>query len=458
MKFKTLMLSISLISMTLAHATQADTPLTRSTFLGMYPESTAPETPVIVRALHTAGTAQALGLLEGDKIVAINGQAIGDFQAVIQILNQTPAGQKMFVRIIRGEEELELSAVTQSRPMETGDGYSVEYSQFAWNNEQIRTITFTPEKPRQDQASVMYIQGYTCGTIDYGMSPNVTLNQLLASYARAGFKVFKMEKPGVGDSSGELDCMEYDFNVENQAFQAGLAHFKSHKGVNPDNIFIFGHSLGVLHGATFAEQGNVKGVMGYGGVAKPWLEYFTDVHTKQTVKYWGMSESEVKERMVYIKPLLRDWMATDKLLEEILKEDYTKAAIAANAWQVNGETVMGRHFEFFRSINKIDFKRMWLNSKSHALMMHGGFDIQAIESGWQEDIAAMVNKSQPGLATAMEFERTEHSLMQYEDLSALRSAMQNRTHNPGNPGEHYNAEIAEESLKWMQDVLNKSKA
>ena len=60
--------------------------------------------------------------------------------------------------------------------------------------------------------------------------------------------------------------------------------------------------------------------------------------------------------------------------------------------------------------------------------------------------------------TAMEFERTEHSLMQYEDLSALTSAMQNRTHNPGNPGERYNTEIAEASLKWMQEVLNKSKA
>ena len=357
MKFKTLLLSISLITIVLTHATQADAPLTRSTFLGMYPESNAPETPVVVRSLHPAGTAQALGLVQGDRIVQINGQAIRDFQSVLQLLNQTPAGKKMFVQIVRDEQKLELSAITQSRPMESGDGYNVEYSQFAWNKEQIRTITFTPEKPREDQASVMYIQGYTCGSVDYGMAPNVTLNQLIATYARAEFKVFKMEKPSVGDSRGELDCMEYDFNVENQAFHAGLNHFKSHEGVNPDNIFIFGHSLGVLHGATFAEQGSVKGVMGYGGVAKPWLEYFTDVHTKQTIKYWGMSESEVKERMAFVKPLLRDWMATDKSLDEILKEDYTKAAIAANAWQVNGETVMGRHFEFFRSINKIDFKR-----------------------------------------------------------------------------------------------------
>lgn len=430
--------------------------LTRGTFLGLVPESAAAGQAVVIQWLHPQGTAHALGLKEGDQLLTVNDNPVSDFSSLVNILGSIYEGSPVTVKIKRDNQELNLSATAQGRPRERGEGFSVDYDQFQWHENIIRTIIYTPDSQRADKASVMYIQGYTCGSIDHGMAPELTMNQLLATYAEAGFTVFKMEKPGVGDSEGPLDCMNYDFTIENKAFLAGLDHFKATHDIDAGNVFIFGHSLGVLHGAVFAEKGLVKGVMGYGGVNKSWHDYLVEIYSKQSVKYWGVSKTQAKENTRLIKPFLQDWIQSDKSWDDVLKEQTTKRVQNANLIQINGEQLFNRHYSFFRSINKYDFNDMWSKSKIHVLMMHGTFDIQTIESGWQDDIVAKVNANSPGKGTALKFPRTEHSLMRYEDLDSLLTAMRDRTHRVDQPGEHYNPDIAEQSLNWMQGVLEES--
>ncbi|UTW54663.1 PDZ domain-containing protein [Kordiimonas sp. SCSIO 12610] len=445
---------IVMIILIITSTLQADDKLQRSAFLGLAPTNPGPGGEVIVQNLFPSGTAQALAIQTGDKLISVNGQKITDFPSLIPVLRNIYEDSDISVEVIRAGETLTLAAKAQGRPKETGDGFSVEYSQFNWQENRIRTITYTPDQPRSDGAAVMYIQGYTCGSIDYGMVPDLTLNQLLATYAKAGFKVMKMEKPSVGDSEGQLDCMQIDFSTENMAFLAGLKHFKTHEGVNEDNVFIFGHSLGVLHAAFIAEKGLAKGVMGYGGVVKPWNDYMRDIFTKQAVKYFGTTKAQATENMKSIGPFLKDWLETDKPWSDVLKTEHAKAVQSANLIAMNGDLIMDRHYSFFRDTSRFDFRKLWAGSKSHVLMMHGTYDIQTVESGWQHEIAQIVNDQQRVSAKALTFERTEHALMQYPDLQSLLSAMENRSNNAGNPGEKYNPDIAKASLKWMQGILS----
>lgn len=426
--------------------------LTRTSFLGLVPESVQIATPVVIASLHPQGTATNLGLSVGDQLITINDQIINDFPSLLLVLNSIEAGQLISVSVLRDDKPITLEAIAQSRPLEKGKDYAVNYDSFTWQKERIRTITYHPNNPRKDGASVFFIQGYTCDSIDYGMMPDISLTQLLATYAQAGFTVMKMEKPGVGDSQGQLDCYQYDFTVENQAFLAGLSHFKQQPEVNADNVFIFGHSLGVLHAAVIAEQGLAKGVIGYGGVLKSWYDYLIDIYAKQSVNYWGVSKEQAKKNVALIKPFLNQWLNTKDNWQSIASSQTTKTVLYASLLPLNDDQVFNRHFSFFRTLNTYDFTQLWSNTRSHLLMLHGEYDIQAIDGKWAIDIVNLAAKNAEIIATTLSFERTDHSLMQFYNTEDLMKVTRRQAQGLG----HFNNNIAIKSLEWIENVQRQS--
>lgn len=447
MNWRFLLVAICLIGF--SSVSVAKTQLKRNSFLGVVPENTQTGEVVVVQQLHPQGTAHILGLTIGDKINVINDQAIADFSALIRVLNGIDEGEPITLNITRDDKQLTLTAKAQGRPQEQGAGYSVKYSDFSWQQERIRTIGYFPDKPREDGAAVLFIQGYTCGSIDYGMIPNASLNKLLGHFAQAGFIVMKMEKPGVGDSEGELDCHQYDFDTENKAFIAGLTHFKQQQGVNTENVFVFGHSLGVLHAAVIAEQGLTKGVIGYGGVVKPWIDYMHDIYAKQSVKYWGVDAEQAKKNVSIISPFLEQWLNTNDSWTDINLSSATKRVVSEGLIAINNEQVIDRHYSFFRSINRIDFKSLWANSKSHALMLHGDYDVQAIDGDWAKQITTLVNQQAKVYGKSLFFKRTDHSLMKFNNTSELMRFTRRQTNDLG----IFNQQIATSSIHWMENTL-----
>ncbi|MFC3094496.1 PDZ domain-containing protein [Alteromonas sediminis] len=445
--------AICLLAGLVSVSVQAKTVLERTLFLGVSPVTAEEGEGVEVQSMHPAGTGVVLGLESGDVIKAVNGESVADFSSLVNVLGKITEGQKLVVKVERDNTEVALTGKAQSRPKEAGEGYQVEYGEFDWQDNHIRTITYHPASPRKDKAAVMFIQGYTCGSIDYGMAPEITITQLLATYAQAGFTVFKMEKPGVGDSKGPLECSQIDFDTENAAFIAGLKHFASYDYVNQDNLFVFGHSLGVLHAGVIAEKGLVKGVMGYGGVLKSWYEYLQDIYAIQSVRYFGTSESQAKANVKTVQPFLDAWLNSDKSWESLMAQDDVKQAVTSNLLPIQGELVFQRHYSFFRSLNRYDFKALWSNSQSHALLLHGTYDIQAIDGAWAGHIAELINSNTDKTAQAEMFPRTEHALMRYDELADLQQAMREGENRAGSPGDKYNPDIALRSLAWMKTIL-----
>lgn len=425
--------------------------LIRTSFLGLVPQTVQTDEAVVVADLHPQGSATNLGLLVGDQLVTINGQIIKDFPSLLPVLNSINEGQQISALVLRDDKPIKLTAIAQSRPLEQGKGYTVNYDSFPWQKERIRTILYHPNNPRKDGASIFFIQGYTCDSIDYGMIPNISITQLLSHYAQAGFTVMKMEKPGVGDSQGQLNCNQYNFDIENQAFLAGLSHFKQQPKVNAENVFVFGHSLGVLHAAVVAERGLAKGVMGYGGVLKSWYDYSIDIYAKQSVNYWGVSKAQAKNNVAIIQPFLNQWLNTGDNWQSITSSQTTKAAVAANLIALNNEQVFDRHFSFFRSLNKYDFTQMWTNTQSHVLTLHGEYDIQAVDGKWAIDIVDLAAKNAAIIATTLSFERTDHSLMQFNNTEDLMKVTRRQAQGLG----HFNNNIAIKTLEWITLVQQK---
>ncbi|MGB0495069.1 MAG: PDZ domain-containing protein [Kangiellaceae bacterium] len=431
-------------------------PLPTSTMLGVRPVSSDAAEKVTVQAVAAGSSAAEIGILVQDKLIELDGKAIKDFDHLIQTLANKRVGDQVSFVVDRNGKLVTLTGKMKARTREKSDIALVDYATVYWNNQRIRTITYTPQAiltNNQKAPAIFYLQGYTCGSIDYGFIPKITTLQLIKQFVEAGFIVYRAEKLGVGDSRGNLHCNDVDFTTEVAAFTASLRKLKSHKNVNANQIYLWGHSLGVLAAPAIAKQEKVAGIIGYGGVHKSWHDYMLDIYSKQATLYFGTDEKTAQNNLKMIKPFIHDWLKSDRSWADLLKH---KEAINSGLLPISGTQIFSRHYSFFRDLNQYDFKKLWQELQIPTLMIHGSLDIQAISKNWAFDIANSVNKGGSNLGKALVIENAEHALMSYKNIQENLDARANGQYNPGRPEGWYEAKIGETTIEWIKN-LNSTK-
>jgi pimeloyl-ACP methyl ester carboxylesterase len=410
---------------------------------------------IAVQSVLPDSTAQVLGLQAGDIIITVNQQQLNDFQQLIGLVRVLVVGDQLTIKVLRADKEQILQGKMLGKPQEKHDQYQVLYDTVDYKNNTMRSMIYKPLdlKPGEKRPALFYVQGYTCQSIDYAMIPQITMQQLLNQVVLSGYVVYKMEKLGVGDSTGELDCLQVDFSEEMAGFLAGIKALKSLDYVNSEQVLLFGHSLGGVYAPLLAEQTELKGIAVYGSVVKSWYDYLLDIYTDQAV-LMGTAKTVALENAKVVKPLLTAWLKSDLTWDEISSDPRLKPAIDANLIPIQGDQVFHRHYTFFRDLNKHDLQAAWQKIKQPVFAMHGAFDIQAINEQWAKDLVNTVNQQSPGLGKLAIFDNTDHGLMKYPSRQALQTAMNGGSYNPAQPGEHYNSDVANELVKWMKSVVN----
>ncbi|WP_372765919.1 PDZ domain-containing protein [Pseudoalteromonas sp.] len=422
--------------------------LPRATLLGVMPNQSADNQGVTLAHIAPNSTASTLGLKVGDVITEVNGVKTNDFQALLSNVRPLKSGDDIRISFLRDKKALTVSNKMQPRPYEISDYAHVEYNAVSYEGNTLRSIVHVPKhlKTSQQAPAIFFIQGYTCDSIDYGMLPNITTRQMIDQFTQAGYVVYRIEKPGMGDSISEKPCRDIDFTTESKAFLQGLNALKAHAQVDPENVFLWGHSLGVLHAPVIAKQSPVKGIIGFGGVLKGWYDYMLDIYSKQSVKHFNVSESQARENTELVTPFLNLWLNTDTPWQHIVNDERVKKAIAANLVDINVELSVNRHYSFFRDLNRYDFNKLWQELDTPVLMMHGSLDIQAIEPTWAFDIAKLTAKEQ---SKGLLIDKAEHAFMRFDSKEAYLEARQSRQYNPTYPKDLFDPRIGEHTLSWL---------
>ena len=201
--------------------------------------------------------------------------------------------------------------------------------------------------------------------------------------------------------------------------------------------------------AVVANAEPVAGIIGYGGVLKPWYDYMLDIYRQQSVKHFGTSNSQAQRNTETIQPFLDLWLNTNTPWSEVVNNKATKAAIDAQLTAVNGEQLIDRHYSFFRDLNRYNLADYWKKLDAPLLMMHGSLDIQAIDKKWAFDLVSLSANS---LSKAIEVEGAEHALMRYDSATEYMSARSNRTFNPAEPGDKFDKRIGQHSIDWLKEA------
>lgn len=396
-------------------------------------------------------TAERIGLEAGDFITRIGDEPVTSTQDVAGAVSGWRAGDRAHVVVIRGGKELTLTGEIAPRPQETSDECRIEYGSVPFDGGQLRTITYLP-KEEGVYPTVYMIQGYTCGSIDLYYWRDSPQRQLSLGLVRAGYAVFHVEKPFVGDSEGPADCFDIDYDYEMRAFDEVYVALKEYDWVDRENIFLFGHSLGGIAAPILGAEHHPRGIAVYGTVAKSWYEYLVDLYRVQE-SYFGTDYETIETQARASIGVLYEFLINKRNPADFADDPRFAKAFEDDilGWDAANETVLNRHYTFWQGLQDRDLTRAWKEAGCATLAMHGECDIQALNAEGAETIANIVNQYHPGKGRFVLLEGTDHGFAKVPPMREYAQMRRDGLYNGRYLSENFNPQVVTELVRWLNE-------
>lgn len=406
---------------------------------------------VLVRSVLPGQTAEALGVREGDVILRAGGTPVSTVPEVIFYAGRLAAGGPVDLTVRRGDGETRLRGRALARPLESwAGGARADYGAVPWRGGQLRDILVMPAGADAQTPVVFLIQGFGCASID-SIPADHPYRALGTHLVADGIAYYRVEKAGLGDSVGTPHCADIDHDAEMEAFSAAYRHLVEARGVDPDRIFMFGHSLGGYQAPLLAAPRAPRGVAVYGTLVRSWGDYHRDLIQLQPFLLEGIDPVEASARNDLDRDLLRRYYYLRQAPAAIAAESPELAQRLRDIlnWD-GGERAMGRHWKFMQDLAHVPVVPAWRDARTNVLAMYGEADFAAL---WDEDhkvIVDMVNHYRPGTARFVSFPRTGHGMEIEGTKEEIRA--RNIAGTPA-PQAAFNAEVPKTLAAWVRESM-----
>lgn len=381
--------------------------LTRRAFFGVRMENITEETArvmnlpavkgVLVSSVVAGSTAEAAGLQRGDVWLTLNGAEINSANEGVAALKQLRESQTVRYTYLRQGKHFEKELVLKPFPTEYYTDFDLEYGSVLSGDVLLRTLVTRPKKEGKMPA-VLFVQGVGCYSIDTPLDTNSSEIQLLNHLTRLGFVTMRVDKQGMGDSRG-VPCGELDFETEGQGYRAALQHLHTLDFVNPDRVFIIGHSMGGVFAPLLARQEPVHGIVAYGTMGEKFMDYFAN--SRRTIaQAWEMSLLETEEYVRWNCDCFRPYFEKGTSFADIIAEE-------PECREILGD--MGRTTAFWQQLYRLDIPALWTAYPGKVLAAWGKADYISVRAEHQH-IADLVNRAHPGNGTFLELEGCDHGM------------------------------------------------
>jgi alpha-beta hydrolase superfamily lysophospholipase len=214
---------------------------------------------VLVTMIVAASPAEAAGLEVGDIITAIDLAPVGDGSDLLSTLRSYYAGDTTVIAALRDGEKLEVPLVFAAN-RETSEEVEVKYTCFESGGTRLRAVVTSPLGSEGERLPALLFVS-ALGSPRFSGLPYYSMGRELAyAFSRGGFRVMRFELRGAGDSEGE-DYRTTDFMAEVDDNLAALDYLGERPDVDPEHVFVMGHSTGGMVAAVVAGRRDVAGVV-----------------------------------------------------------------------------------------------------------------------------------------------------------------------------------------------------
>lgn len=309
---------------------------------------------------------------------------------------------------------------------------------------EVRRIIYYPLK-KDLHAGIFFIPGYNCGSIE---NYNTNFNgRMIEGWVRHGYTVYTVEKSGMGDSYGCKPCVEVDLQTDIELFETALHDFCSVPTIDSNHRFIWGHSMGGIIAPLIAQHTNIRGIMVFGTVYRPWSEFLLEMHRVQKPLTDSMSYRKTEQFVRLIQQVYYEFFILKKSPAELYQNPlYTSIVESELEYKAGNTTMWGRHWRFWQQLDSINLAEAWQQLSAHVLVLHGTADFIQCSAVEPYLITAAVNQSHPGHATSMLIEHTDHLMMKSHDFPDAVRHLNEQAYLKGN----FNPALLDSTLHWMQ--------
>lgn len=399
-------------------------------------------------------TAASMGVKAGDVIASINQATFKTHEEVAAFARQLRVGDRLEIAVISNGIKSSRIGVAMGRPLETSDFAEVRYDAVDYELGTLRTIIHIPKGRIHSGKlpTIFYLQGYPCSAQEFLPDSKAAAKRAIDDWVKAGYVVFRVERPNLNDSLTTKDCRDTDFDEELSSNIAAYKKLLTYEFVDTRNVFLFGHSLGSVTAPMLAQVHQPKGIIAYGVVLRSWFEYFIDIHRVQSLHY-GTSLVEAERTARALIPIYFEWLENNKSPQQLVQNPVFRELIESpdNPMGLAGDYAYGRHHRFWSTMNKKHLSEAWSKVNGKVLAMYGEFDVQAINEVDARNIAALVNENHPGNGKYLLLKNTEHSFLNASSYADSIKIAELRKNGKSNEND-YNPEFGQQTVAWLNAV------
>ena len=423
--------------------------LERKGTFGVQMENMEDKSGIKVIATFDNTTASGIGIKKGDVMLSVNGKTYTDVFDLVDDIGTWRKGQSITVKVKRDGKTQKLKGQIVGKPLETSKYGKVIYGEVPYDGGKLRSILERPNDV-ENPPVVLFLPGIGCGSLDYFYNPNATIKLLIEDLVRQGIAVYRVEKPGMGDSYGTKDCLEMDYDYEVNAFKAALAKLQTISTVNTDQIFLYGHSMGVITAPLVAKGNKIAGIISWGGISTTWYEYLLKMRRDQQILLGGdyvEVESDLRTQFSF----LYDFFVNKKSPETLAKvpeyEEYVKSTFRDGVWHGL------HHYSFFQNLNEVNILTAYKEANCPVLTVAGEFDIHAIDTDWAEEIATAVNFYRPNQGEFIVIPKTVHHYHTVPSLEVYNEMREKNTLTGRYMSAHFNEDVPMVVGRWIKKQI-----
>ncbi|MET0527822.1 MAG: alpha/beta fold hydrolase [Microvirga sp.] len=426
------------------HTNAESTELARRAFMGIgmaaVPEAVRSENKlptgegILIERVSPGSSAEAAGLQAKDIVLKLDGETIRTMADISAAIRKKRAGDSFTLSLLRAGKPMEQKVGLIGLPHETSPDHEAIYEAVEAAGARRRTII---TKPKQDgrKPAVLFVGGIGCYSMDYPFDRETPYRQLVESLSRDGFVTMRVEKSGMGDSEGEA-CARVNLETEVEGYVAGLKDLKTKPYVNPEKVFIIGHSIGGIVGPLVADREPVRGIVAAETIGSTWFEYEL-INRRRQLKLEGMPSAKIGAQMQ-----LKQWC-----MHQLLIARHPRAEILEKRPACAEEMKIPSSDAYLQQIAAIDLPDLWTRLKPDTLLVYGSADFLTSAEEHRE-VLDTVNAARPGAATFVEIAGMDHSFYRMKDQK--ESFVARREDKEG----EYNPEAGRVIGEWLKARAN----
>jgi pimeloyl-ACP methyl ester carboxylesterase len=276
----------------------------------------------------------------------------------------------------------------------------------------LRLRTFTTAPPGNGKLAGVFVVGWlSCDSVELSDNPRGVDRLLQDVIRKSGGLVFRMDKPGVGDSEG--DCAKTDFETELDAYRRAFEVFRRDPRVDPARIILLGISNGGGFSPLVAGDVPVAAYVSVDGWSKTWFEHMIDLERRRVV----LAGTDPARAAPLIKALSEFHAAYlfDRLTpaEVIERHPHLKGV-----WYDKPDSQYGRPARFYHQLQALDLAAAWGRVRAPTLVVWGEYD-WIMDRSDQEQIVRLLGDR----ARLLVVPRADHVFSQHPDARAAFQKM-----------------------------------